>query len=164
MLLNLLALLILLALIAAGVTMIIRALLEPPPGSATSCAACGRDAGDLTDFTCPGCGRDVREAGLTAMPLDSAAARFWRAAAVTCVAVAGFGFSHAALWRAAPAMTIYDANASLQPSFRSEIESVEMKFDALSHGRGQSIERGRLVADLAVADGRMTTLEVDFPR
>ena len=166
MLLNLLALLILLGLIAIGVTLITRALLEPAPGSNTSCAACGRDAADLVDFTCPGCGRDVREAGLASAPLDSPVARFWRAATITCFVVAAFGFSIAALWHSAAAMQIFELSAELQPRFTSEIERVDMKFDGASRlagpGRAQLV-RGRLVADLAVADGRMTTLEVDFP-
>ena len=166
MLLNLVALFILLALIAIGVAMIIRALLEPAPGANTSCAACGRDAADLVDFTCPGCRQDVRDAGLTSTPLDSAVARFWRAGAITCLAIAAVGFSSAALWRLAPATRVFDLSAELQPGFTSAIERIDMKFDGASRQAGSDQEqtvRGRLVADLAVADGRMTALEVEFP-
>jgi hypothetical protein len=168
MILNLLALLILLGLIATGVAVIVRALLEPPPGSNTRCAACGRDAADLVDFTCPGCGRDVRDGGLTSTPLDSPVARFWRAAAITCVAVAAFGFTSSVMWLLVPTTRIHDVSVDLQPNFLTAIESIEMKFEGVSPGgrRGDDAEnvvRGRLVADLAVAEGRMTTLEVRFP-
>src|SRR5687768_600835 len=121
---NLLALLTLVTLIATGVAMIIRALLEPPPGSNTSCAACGHDAADLVDFKCPGCGRDVRDGGLTSRPADSAVARFWRAVAITCLAVAAFGLSSSLTYLLIPTMRFHDVTVSLQPNFKTAIESI----------------------------------------
>src|SRR5918994_5880780 len=102
MLVNVVALIVLLALIAIGIAVIVRALLAPVPGMTPCCARCGRDARELSDFTCPGCGYDVREAGLVAAPADSAAARFWRAAAITALVIGAWGFTNQFLAHAAP--------------------------------------------------------------
>src|SRR5687767_4129811 len=56
MLSTLLPLLALILLVVLGIALIVGALLEPPAGMTPSCARCGRDARELVDFTCPGCG------------------------------------------------------------------------------------------------------------
>jgi hypothetical protein len=165
MLLNLLALLILLALITAGVAMIIRALLEPAPGANTRCAACGRDAADLTDFTCPGCGRDVRDAGLTSTPLDSASARFWRAGTITVVVVSLALFVVALLAHSRSPRSFYMSSARLHAERTpTVIREIELEFNPIFRYGEVATMTGRLVADLTLTDGRMTALEVDVPQ
>ena len=111
---------------ALGVILIVRALLEPMPGATPACARCGHVAADMVDFTCPGCRHDVREAGLFAAPADSAAARFWRAAAITMAAVVGYTVVASTLMSDRQRRNAFETTLQLGPaSGSSSIASVE---------------------------------------
>src|SRR5688500_2065823 len=94
---DLMALIILLAVLAAGGVVLYRRLPRPGHGvsGAQACVACGMPAGRLSpdSFRCPGCGRDVRELGLAPAAGRSIARPFWWAVgwtvAVLILAVVG---------------------------------------------------------------------------
>ena len=81
------------ALVALGVTFVTAALLlrrylpRAPAAPGPVCLRCGTPAAVLTSFTCPGCGGDVRGAGIGQRKGASPLRTFWTVVAYTCLFV-----------------------------------------------------------------------------
>ena len=87
MILDTIALLVLAATAVAGLIILRDRLNRARLNMAPVCANCVTPAAALVDFTCPGCGMDVRERGLSIPSERSPLAIFWRGVTLTIVVV-----------------------------------------------------------------------------
>ena len=85
--LNLVALITLAAAFVAAALLLRRYLPRAPAAPGPVCLRCGTPAAALTSFTCPGCGADVRDAGLGRRKGASPLRPFWTVVAYTCLFV-----------------------------------------------------------------------------
>ena len=85
--LNLVALTVLAAAFVAAALLLRRYLPRAPAAPGPVCLRCGTPGAALTGFTCPGCGADVRDAGLGQRKGASPLRPFWTAVAYTCLFV-----------------------------------------------------------------------------
>ena len=85
--LNLVALATLAAAFVAAALLLRRYLPRAPAAPGPVCLRCGTPAAALVSFTCPGCGADVRDAGLGQRKGASPLRPFWTAVAYTCLFV-----------------------------------------------------------------------------
>src|SRR5438045_6339254 len=83
MILNVIALLVLVAAVVIGLNILRDRLGRVRENVHPVCANCNTPAEALVSFTCPGCGQDVRERGLVVPQANSPLALFWRAVALS---------------------------------------------------------------------------------
>jgi hypothetical protein len=123
------------------------------------CLRCGAPGAALTSFTCPGCGHNVREAGLGPPRGRSPLGPFWRAAAFTAVFLFLAVFLAGALMSALPPVH----KASNFTTMRVASPGVR-GVDLFLKGGGLDDRRfnGTLTGDM-YAKGGVVTLEVNLP-
>jgi len=160
MILETLAAVFVLVAVAAGTTLVARALLRGPVQSAIRCGCCGAPADSLTSFTCQVCGHDVRDVGLRAAVARSPAARFYKAIAVTLVVMLLAPMSVELLRGIVPQTRYSHASQSMYPSGFGGFEAIELDCKMAESGGEVS---GRMIADLSMPTGRMHSMEIAIP-
>ena len=127
------------------------------------CLRCGAPADALTSFSCPGCGHDVREAGIGAAGRRSPLEPFWHAVLfTTAYLIAALIITRVLIPRIGSALhESYTASVRLSSS---DVQGVDVALDAR---RGSPAPDGRslfgtLTGDL-YATGGVVTLEAELP-
>jgi hypothetical protein len=128
-------------------------------GAENVCRRCGAPALSLTSFTCPGCGHDVREAGLGPRRGRTAVGVFWTVVVFTFAYVLVAMIAGNLLHNSLPTVYRVSRNTSLTVS-SPEIRGIEMFLDA--KGRDEDRLNGTLTGDLYGSAG-VVTLEVEMP-
>ena len=157
--LNLVALATLAAALLAGALLLRRYLPRAPAAPGPVCLRCGTPAAALTNFTCPGCGTDVRDAGLGQRNGASPLRPFWTVVAYTCLFVFLSIPLAALVYEALPTVhtaALYSAMTVSSP----EIHGVELYLKG--RGPDEHSMRHTLTGDL-YATGGVVTLEAALP-
>lgn len=175
--LNVAALLVLIASIVGAGALLRRALRRAQALAPSQCARCGTPGEELVDFTCPGCGRDVREHGLVTPAERSPAIVLGRFATASgmVAAAALLAFGGALLFL--PDERHFHAEGQLSPS-GSRPGAAPMPWNAIhvtAEGRGGANRhedvgkpglrpvRGRADVEIQLPDGRWSTLRLEWP-
>ena len=133
----------------------------PKTGAARDpvCLRCGQPAAALVSFTCPGCGHDVREAGLGRVRGRTPLGTFWLLVVMTCVYLIAAQVAVAMAMRAAPQVYRSSRNISLRVS-SPQVHAVELYLETA--GPDDSHAAGTINGEL-YATGGIVLLEADVP-
>jgi hypothetical protein len=159
MVLNLIALAVLAAAPVAAVLLMRRYLPATRASRDPVCLRCGQPAAALTSFTCPGCGHDVREAGLGRVRGRTPLGTFWLLVVFTCVYVC---FAQPVLVlavRSSPQVYRSSRNVSMHVS-SPQVHGVELYLDAA--GPDEFSAAGTITGEL-YASGGIVLLEAEVP-
>lgn len=159
MVLNLLALASLAAAIVAAFFLFRRLAPRVPTMAGNVCLRCGTPAAALSSFTCPGCGHDIREAGLGPTRGRSAVVLFWLLVVYTCAYLVAATIVGNVLFNVLPRVHTVSRNTSMRVSL-PQIFGVELYYD----GRGPDEHNvtGTITGEMYGAAAAVV-LEVDRP-
>ena len=164
--LNLVALATLAVALAAGGALLRRYLRRSSTGLEIVCLRCGTPARALASFTCPGCGHDVREAGLGAPRGASPLRTYWAAVGYTFVFLFASVILASVVVAALPRVQGHAAYRYTRVT-SPQVHAIDLFFE--SHGSGAagsagppSSLPGTLSGDL-YATGGLVTLELRVP-
>ena len=123
------------------------------------CARCGTPGSSLTSFACPGCGHDVREAGLAPRRTGSTLRLFWLVVVFTFAFVLASMIVGGILLNMLPANHRVSRNVSMRVS-QPEIRGVDLYLE----GSGRDVQRlgGSVTGELYGAGG-VVILEIELP-
>jgi hypothetical protein len=162
MVMNLVALASIAGAIVAGILLFRRHLSRGAAvtgGGENVCLRCGTPAAALASFTCPGCGHDVREAGVGPRLGRTAAGAFWPLVYFTFAYVVLALIVSGVLLNVLPRVYVVTRNTTMTVS-SPEIRGVELFLDG--RGRDEAHFAGTLTGDLYGSRG-VVTLDVDVP-
>jgi hypothetical protein len=128
-------------------------------GADNVCLRCGTPAASLTSFVCPGCGHDVREAGVGPRRRRSPIALFWGVVSYTCAFLAIAAILSNVLSDSLPRVYSVARNTSITVS-SPEIRGVELSFEG--SGRDEASVGGTVSGEL-YGRAAPVILEVDRP-
>ena len=139
----------------------------PRPGEVlgVSCVRCGMPAAALAhdSFVCPGCGRDVREAGLAPARGRSPTRPFWTVTAYTVAVLVVAPITAAVAEQAAPRVEAVTSEATFAAP-RSRAYAGVVVTTASSGPPGAPHDwTSQTLAELTALDGRATLLEIERP-
>ena len=172
--LGILAILAFFAVVFAGVLRLGRALrAAADPRSAARqvvCVGCAAPASSLTSFTCPSCGRDVRELGLARRAGPAAAGGasadplgpLWRVVLLTVLVAILGGITTGAL-RGSLATRYDDVEFSRQSTFLNDNVDLRVTAQGARTVRRGADSVGSLAADLWVGGAGFASLELETP-
>ena len=123
------------------------------------CLRCGQPAAALTSFTCPGCGHDVREAGLGRVRGRTPLGTFWLLVVFTCAYLIAAQVLIPVALRSAPQVYQSSRNVSMRVSSPA-VHAVELYLE--SRGPDDSHAAGSITGEL-YATGGIVLLEADVP-
>ena len=123
------------------------------------CLRCGQPAAALTSFACPGCGHDVREAGLGRVRGRTPLGTFWLLVAFTCIYLVAAQVGITMAMNAAPQVYRSSRNVSMRVS-SPQVHAVELYLDA--SGPDDSHAAGSITGELYAAGG-IILLEAGVP-
>jgi hypothetical protein len=166
MMLNLVALVVMIACGVAGVAMLRARVRAAARDVGPVCGRCGWPARHLTDFVCPQCNHDVREMGLAVPPRRSPLGLFWRAVVAAVVATIGGAAGYVVLGAVLPPERTFSMTLGLMPAGRggpvtgpaAKIDRIDLSFAGRAWWRRV---RGDIAVDVLLADGNGMSLHVD---
>ena len=137
----------------------------PRPGEAVgvACVRCGTPGAALAhdSFVCPGCGRDVREAGLTPARGRSPTQPFWNVTLYTLAVLVVAPITAAVAEKAAPRVDGVSAEAMFSAPRSRAYAGVVVTTASSGPPAAPREWTSQTLAELTTLDGRATLLEIE---